>query len=1002
MNQLDWEKMQENLDILSASRATASSWSTAQNEFSITQGSITGGSYQDTKVQDGNHETFIEEANETTQVFHPSAYNAINGTAYVSGTLANLQTNDGTNMTFRSYASGTSTSNFYPSSYALSGSTEYVSGNLTSLQADDGDYMTFRSYVTSKTDAFIAYGGYNGSDLYPKNRVWNGSSAVWSGENAMPLASAPVVWVRTDVCPKSERAFEKIVAVSTYGYNIDAYVWNGTSWNVTKNIVSTSLYPLQYSLRCFDFAYEKTSGRALLVYSKPIYPSGTNRIGYRIWTFGSGWSSEYLLDLPYTTGRVNWVCLASGPGTRSGTADDNEIAMIYMDEKNDVYGYIWNGSAWNSMGAAAVWDDSAAVATKECVAVAYEQSSGRAVFIWGDSVSTDNYYRIWDGSTLSPVTLLDIPTQGGVTNWVTLKSNPTSNELMYLVVDGASNLNTAYWSGSAWTVHTEHDDAVDTNGQRCADFAWETTGSEGLLVWGTTTGQITYRNFTAPDSWGNITSTTMGTTTHYWVQLRTNPRTVNGDVKILGAILGSSGDLGAIKWDGATFTIIGASTFTNHGSTSYECFEIEFTPTDFISEVVFTGTSNTKSWTQLTWTIDGSSTIADANATFQLYNYQTGQYSTSGDGYMAGTIGASDVTFSQNITVNPTYFRDSYGNWAMKIRIAKATVEPFDWRGDLVRFADTHPTEFTCEVEFTGTANTLNWTQFTWIVDSALTTGSVNVTWQLYNYTADSYSTSGDGYLFYISNAAAGTDETYSQTITENLTDFRDSDGNWRIKIKGVKAVDTESQFYFNVDLVGLSAEPVRNYWLLISTTFSIDLLAYPPNHIRGIQISIRYNVTEAAEKWFLEAYNWTASSFSRVGFNDTDGHQPIQNNWNTFTISVTDDWMDYMQGNSTGLIEFYDGGLNANQTVVEIDFLGVTPLIDGVRLELRNMGSLTTHVVSLWVIDSTSHQRYDVNFFLNLGEEKTYVNMDVILPEGNFVVKVVTERGNTAVFASD
>jgi hypothetical protein len=234
--------------------------------------------------------------------------------------------------------------------------------------------------------------------------------------------------------------------------------------------------------------------------------------------------------------------------------------------------------------------------------------------------------------------------------------------------------------------------------------------------------------------------------------------------------------------------------------------------------------------------------------------------------------------------------------------------------------------------------------------------------------------------------------------MTENITNFRDSDGNWRIKIRGVKAVDTESQFDFKVDLVELSAEPVRHYWLCISNTFTIDLLAYPPNHIRGIQVSMKYNVTEATEKWFLETYNWTASSFSQVGFNDTDGDQPIQNDWNTFTISVTDDWMDYMLGNSTGLIEFYGGELNANQTAVEIDFLSVTPLLDSISLDLRNRSSLTTHVVSLWVIDSTSHQHYDVNFFLNLGEEKTYANMDIVLPEGDYMVKIVTERGNIAV----
>lgn len=182
MNQVDWEKMQENLNISSVSRATASSWFTAQNEFTITQGSRTGGTYQDTKVLDEIHETFMEEANETTQVFHPSAYNTVGGTTHLSGALADLQTDDGNYMIFRSYASGTSTNDFYPSSYILLGSTKDVSGSLFNLQSDDGVYMNFRSYVsasstTTKTDAFIAYRDSTTSLNTPKERTWTGDTS---------------------------------------------------------------------------------------------------------------------------------------------------------------------------------------------------------------------------------------------------------------------------------------------------------------------------------------------------------------------------------------------------------------------------------------------------------------------------------------------------------------------------------------------------------------------------------------------------------------------------------------------------------------------------------------------------------------------------------------------------------------------------------------------------------------------------------------------------------
>jgi hypothetical protein len=110
------------------------------------------------------------------------------------------------------------------------------------------------------------------------------------------------------------------------------------------------------------------------------------------------------------------------------------------------------------------------------------------------------------------------------------------------------------------------------------------------------------------------------------------------------------------------------------------------------------------------------------------------------------------------------------------------------------------PIQQTVEVEFTGSSNTDDWTQLAWAVDSAWTTSSVAVTLQLYNYNLGQYPTSGDGYISYTSSATSNTDETKSQTITSNPTYFRDTSGNWKIKVKGVKA--TTTQFNFKADLV--------------------------------------------------------------------------------------------------------------------------------------------------------------------------------------------------------
>ncbi|UCC33079.1 MAG: hypothetical protein JSW53_04640, partial [Candidatus Bathyarchaeota archaeon] len=60
MNQLDWEKMQENMEITDVERVTYSSWFTALNEYIISAGSHIGGNYADTQAVDDSYETFRE------------------------------------------------------------------------------------------------------------------------------------------------------------------------------------------------------------------------------------------------------------------------------------------------------------------------------------------------------------------------------------------------------------------------------------------------------------------------------------------------------------------------------------------------------------------------------------------------------------------------------------------------------------------------------------------------------------------------------------------------------------------------------------------------------------------------------------------------------------------------------------------------------------------------------------------------------------------------------
>ncbi|MGF3522400.1 MAG: hypothetical protein ACQXXJ_04805 [Candidatus Bathyarchaeia archaeon] len=79
-----------------------------------------------------------------TPLYYPGSYNIVSG-SYLSGTVpSSVQSVDADYFIVRSAGSATSTQQYYPSGYALQGSTTLVSGSLVDLQSDNGAYMTFR------------------------------------------------------------------------------------------------------------------------------------------------------------------------------------------------------------------------------------------------------------------------------------------------------------------------------------------------------------------------------------------------------------------------------------------------------------------------------------------------------------------------------------------------------------------------------------------------------------------------------------------------------------------------------------------------------------------------------------------------------------------------------------------------------------------------------------------------------------------------------------------
>ena len=464
-----------------------------------------------------------------------------------------------------------------------------VEGTFRDTWAADNAYETFREEITlsptTKTNAFIAYRDY--ALNIPKTRTWNGETASWGPQCDMPNAGSPVRFARAAYCPLEQRSFELIVVTLSDDGFLDAYVWNGTSWIVTNEIARVWTTAQSGAQRPFDIAYETASGRALLVYDVDV-ADATKDLGYRIWTPNEGWSSEYYIDFPgvaSTNPTISFVELASNPDPAS-----NQIAMAFLDQTNqDAFAAIWNGSAW-TLTTTLTTTTGATSSTRESIGVAYStyykkilavSGNGTDSMAWKWYVQGENDWRT--GTPFDPD-----PDVGNNVCFITLKPDPAANAthdyIMFAGVNSLYDLNAWAWNMAEETpgryhIVNEVDDGLDTHAQRCIDFAWEPTGNRGLIVWGTTTDYINYNTYSISSGWGpywtNKRIVSMGT--HPWIQLKTNPRDIEGDVKILGAFISSYNTIGSLKWDGSTLTVIGDYAITTNAvGYTYECFDVEF------------------------------------------------------------------------------------------------------------------------------------------------------------------------------------------------------------------------------------------------------------------------------------------------------------------------------------------------------------------------------------------------------------------------------------------
>jgi hypothetical protein len=189
--------------------------------------------------------------------------------------------------------------------------------------------------------------------------------------------------------------------------------------------------------------------------------------------------------------------------------------------------------------------------------------------------------------------------------------------------------------------------------------------------------------------------------------------------------------------------------------------------------------------------------------------------------------------------------------------------------------------EYTGDVEFTGTSNTYHWQQLNWTVDSAWTTDAVQVTLQLFNYTAGSYPTSGAGYMNYTSGLADA-DQLQLQTLLTDVAAFRNATGGWQLRITGVKA--TASPFDLNADFTEFAPVHHSEYTAATEFTFS-NMISRTPVQL-NVTVVGHYNVSSVNAT--LQLWNYSASAYAASGEGYTTYLSDGDNVTTTLSVTVT------------------------------------------------------------------------------------------------------------------
>ncbi len=542
--------------------------------------------YNQTKTQDGIW---------SEPIYHNQYIRATFESNLTNGNVINLylRNNQSLNTSVNIYENGSSTiigstavigatGQYDITVGGMSGSNNVFDIKVVNAENNSSAYLEFDyihdAELAVNASAFIAYRSSTGTCGVncPKVRAWNpAGQGSWGSEVELPTAGTGVRYAVLKWSPQLNKLV-LVVSTASDGF-LDAYVCtancaNASNWQVTNDLAKAAAgTPGQQQ---YDIAFETSTGNAMLVYS--VFNSTTTcDLAYQVLLNAStnfSASEEKCiddntsaLDLQYS-----WTIADRNPLNNS-----KEIIAVAHDGTNGRnIAWVWNGSSWNNQITVAATDTTGA---DQDIAVRYTSDGTKGMVIAGDISNPGNLSgAYWNGNSWARADIGDIA-PGKTIRWVTLKADPSSNYLQGVAMDSVNYLRTIFWNGTSWSVTDVDSDSDGSN--RAGDFEWENNGSIGKLVWDTDSAGTTLSVINCTPKCNNsIWTISSYVGTGRYLNLYRNPNSTDS-VRILGARLDSTSEIGSFSWNGSSFSNYGDASITAATTVNtYDCSSIAFRP----------------------------------------------------------------------------------------------------------------------------------------------------------------------------------------------------------------------------------------------------------------------------------------------------------------------------------------------------------------------------------------------------------------------------------------